>query len=543
MSSVDPKILAKMQKETAFLQSQQRGARRIKLLKGHNIKVRFLPAKLGPDKMWYARIARHWLNKVPITCPKLTGEDFGGDTQFDCPVCNLADELNDDRQDKDVSDLGYSIRSNPGYLTYCVLWEKDGVREPMEEVMNPYEFLLNKSSWEELRGFYEASSHKAADSVLDYRKGNDFSINRTSKGTRLDKLDVESIFDEDDPNFEKYIKKLEAALKAPRVQIPTPAQLEAFADKVQGEVVRSHRHRDDDDRPRSRRDDDERPRSRRDDDERPRSSRDDEERPRSRRDEDEERPRSRSTDADAAPRRRTDDEEAPRKRREPEEEAPRSRREPDEEAPRGRREPEEAPRKRRDEEEERPRSRRDEEDEPKARGNGNGKTKEEDDLPYDSTPRRGKAENDDDRPRSRRTEDEEAPRGRRESEEEAPRKRRDEEEEAPRKRREPEAARDEEPDPPRGAEEPDPHEEEAPRPRGKLEETANRTRLREGNAKTDAEDPDDNLPEEAKDAAPAADKLPARGKTEEAEEPPPVERKGKTAEAIHSRISKLKGRE
>ena len=81
---VDPKILARMKKDMSFINSRL-SSPRIKLEKGHSIVVRFLPARLGPDKMWYARVAQHWLNEVPITCPRLTGDDFGGALDAYCP--------------------------------------------------------------------------------------------------------------------------------------------------------------------------------------------------------------------------------------------------------------------------------------------------------------------------------------------------------------------------------------------------------------------------------------------------------------------------
>jgi hypothetical protein len=73
--SINPKILKRIQGEDAFLQSQTRGSRRVKLERGHNWVVRFLPAKMGPDGLFFARIARHWLGKLHIVCPRNTAAD------------------------------------------------------------------------------------------------------------------------------------------------------------------------------------------------------------------------------------------------------------------------------------------------------------------------------------------------------------------------------------------------------------------------------------------------------------------------------------
>ena len=248
--SIDPKILRRMQHEDAWMQSQTKGSRRVKLDRGQNWIVRFLPARMGPDGLWFARIAKHWVNKLPIVCPHNTAEDFGGDPEFACPVCQLADELNDSA-DEVISKFGFKAKANPQFLTYCVVWEKNGVQQPMSEVLVPYEFNHYKSTWEELKGFYMAGGRKSGDSVLDYKSGNDFSVNKGGKGMRLDKLDASPIFDLDDPKWAEHIKRLEGAMKTPKVVIPTNEQINVFLKKMQEAADRGgYPAGDDDDRPR-----------------------------------------------------------------------------------------------------------------------------------------------------------------------------------------------------------------------------------------------------------------------------------------------------
>lgn len=230
--SIDPKILKRMQGEDTFLQSQTRGQRRVKLNTGQNWIVRFLPAKMGDDQLFFARIARHWLNKLPIICPRNTAVDFGGQPDCDCPICEVAEELNAS-SDEAISKFGYKAKSTPQFLTYCVVWEKDGVGQQMAEVLNPYEFWHYRSTWEELKGFYIAGGRKSENSILDYNTGNDFSVNKTAKGMRLDKQDSSPIFDPKEPKYAEWIKKLEAQLKAPKVTIPTFEQMQVFAAKVE----------------------------------------------------------------------------------------------------------------------------------------------------------------------------------------------------------------------------------------------------------------------------------------------------------------------
>ena len=359
--SIDPKILKRLQGEDAFQQSQARGARRVKLDRGHNWIVRFLPAKMGPDGLWFARIAKHWVNKQPIVCPRNTGADYGGDPEAHCPVCELAAELNDSA-DKVISKLGYDAKASSQYLTWCVVLEKDGVAQSMAEILNPYEFWHYSSTWDELKGFYVAGGRKHPDSVLDYENGNDFSVNRTAKGTRLDKLDSLPIFDLKEKKWDEYIKKLETAMKTPKVQIPDARQLDVFAAKLQAAADRAEGNPDgaDEDAPRGRgrgrvADEDDAPRGRR-----PAADVDDEPAPRSRRSaepaDDEPAPRRRAVPMseddeghDLGPQRRApaaepvDDEPAPRGRRsaEPADDEPSPRRaapvDDDEPSPRSRR--------------------------------------------------------------------------------------------------------------------------------------------------------------------------------------------------------------
>ena len=263
--SIDPKILKRMQGDDTFVQAQTKSSRRIKLERGQNMVVRFLPARLGSDGLWYAMIAKHWINKVPVVCPRLTAVDFGGDPEWDCPDCSLADELNDSG-DEVISKFGYKSKANVQFFTYCVLFEKNGNPLPLSEVLNPYEFNHYRSTWEELKGFYIAGGRsKSPDSVLDYKTGNEFSINKSGKGVmRLDKLDSSPIFDLDDPKWADHIKRLEAAMKNPKVVIPTDAQLHLFARKLQEAADRGGLPGDDTDdsprRSRTRRFDDDPPR-------------------------------------------------------------------------------------------------------------------------------------------------------------------------------------------------------------------------------------------------------------------------------------------
>lgn len=194
--------------------------------------IRFLPAKLGPKGTWFARVAQHWLSMKPIICPRNTSPDFGGDPDADCPCCDVAARLNES-PDPDVSKFGFKAFGQPQWLTYCVVFEKDGTVQNMREVLLPYEFAHYKSSFEELMAFYKAGLRRSPDSVFDYRIGNDFVVTRTGKGMKLDKQDGGPIFDLKEPNFKSYIEKIEAGIKLPKITIPTNDQLYIFSQKIQ----------------------------------------------------------------------------------------------------------------------------------------------------------------------------------------------------------------------------------------------------------------------------------------------------------------------
>lgn len=234
-SKIDPELLGELNYEQQFTQSISNSKRQIKMEKGKSWRVRYLPAKLGPKKTFFARIAKHWLATKPIICPRQTSPAFGGDPDAFCPVCDRANELNDSANQAE-SQLGYDTRSSPQWLAYCVVFEKDGLEQPMSEVLVPYEHWMYKSTWEELKAFYMAGGQKSPLSVLDYKLGNDFILSRTSKGFKLDKQDSMPIFELTDPKYPEWIKKIEEHLKNPRVQLPTNEELDAFALKLEEQV-------------------------------------------------------------------------------------------------------------------------------------------------------------------------------------------------------------------------------------------------------------------------------------------------------------------
>ncbi len=258
--SIHPSILGGLDYETKYIQSRSRGdSRRVKLNRGDTWVLRFLPAQLGPEKRFYVRIARHWIGKEvrPVICPVETEAAMGGRDDGYCPVCEMAKQLNDNR-DEEISNFGWKLKAQPQWFTYCAVFEKstrDGtVSMPMSEILVPYEFNHYSSTFEELKAWVRGHQRVCDLSVFDYIKGCDFMVTRTGKGTRLDKQEAGPIFDPKNPKFDTWIEKLEKQLKTPPCKIPKEDALEDFADKANESITRRrdgprrrHRYDDDDD--------------------------------------------------------------------------------------------------------------------------------------------------------------------------------------------------------------------------------------------------------------------------------------------------------
>lgn len=244
-NSARPEILEGLDYEQTYIQtsSSSRARRRVELKnRGDAWLMRFLPVRIGPKGRYYARIATHWLNRKPSICPRHTEPDWGGDPTAYCPVCELSDDLNADRNEK-VSKFGWDIRAGAQWHTYCAVFEKvtnggDPVPQPLNEILQPYEFNHYKNTWEELTAAIKQNVRRTPLSVLDFVQGNDFWLTKTGKGLRLDKQDSAPIFDPNDENFAAWTDKLLKNVKEPNVKMPDAQAMEDFADKAREEAAK-----------------------------------------------------------------------------------------------------------------------------------------------------------------------------------------------------------------------------------------------------------------------------------------------------------------
>jgi hypothetical protein len=237
---MSPNLLSYLEEERQFQEQHQKNkVRRVKIEKVNQAwLVRFLPVGLGERNLWFVRLGQHWMNRQPIFCPKCLSQDFGGDPNAECPVCEMAELLNAEDNEA-VSNYGFRLKANLTYLTYCLVYQIDPGRGetqtlPESEVLKPWEFQHYKSSFDELMDYFRrGTTANRPFSVLDLEKGNDFWATRTTKGTRLDRQDPAPIFDLADPNYEQKIDQIWSAITQPRIKIPTLKELETFARKAE----------------------------------------------------------------------------------------------------------------------------------------------------------------------------------------------------------------------------------------------------------------------------------------------------------------------
>lgn len=191
-------------KEEEKITTSNRDRHDVKLEKeGETWHIRFLPVRFGPRKLFFSRVAQHWINKRPYFCEKVTPEDSGGNPDAHCDLCDVAAELAEHRI-KDIATLGYKAGANPQWLTYCLVWSKKSpghdLWEPEgEDAWIPHKFWLNKTLFEELREYYVRQRSKkpdVIDSILNPDHGFDFYVKRSNNKLVLQKDDPRTIFPE-----------------------------------------------------------------------------------------------------------------------------------------------------------------------------------------------------------------------------------------------------------------------------------------------------------------------------------------------------------
>ena len=351
MREIDPEVLKTYDEEADYInRSSKKFAPRVQVKEGSAWLLRFLPARLGPKKTFYARIARHWAGNFPYVCKKHTSELFGGDEKFQCPLCYVTDAVMQKHRERDdpLRNKAFRSSANVQWLTYVCVKFKDDEKPPKSERLTAHEMWLPKTSFNELLTSYKHGVKVSPLSFTDFEKGRDFLMIRSAKNkTTFERQDSGPIFNLSDPTLMKeWIDKLMTSILFEEPKFPSEKKLEEIADKLE-EMLSSHRRYDEEGEDRPRR----KPSYDMDEDEEEalprhhsRDEEEEEEHPRHKpsRDEDEElrRKPARDEDEEDEPRKkpsREDDEEEPRRkptRDEDEEDEPPSRKPAREDEPR-----------------------------------------------------------------------------------------------------------------------------------------------------------------------------------------------------------------
>lgn len=251
-------LMRQLDEDEAVVSSISKTARRVKIEKNHTWNMRLLPVQMGPDKMPYVRLAQHWWNKSPIVCPTFTPKGFGGNPDVPCPICELSDRLNESSS-QEIRDLGYGARCVLRFRFWCVVFDMEDARGridelPLNEVLNPYEFDMYKTTWEDFKKYQKWATTRRKDpsewGLLDLESGCNLLATHGNKGVRLERSDPSPIFNVEDKNFDSYIQKIWERLRKPTVIIPGEKQLLETAIKIEEYAVNGGRKgvRDDDDR-------------------------------------------------------------------------------------------------------------------------------------------------------------------------------------------------------------------------------------------------------------------------------------------------------
>jgi hypothetical protein len=223
--------------------AQSNKVTRIKIPKGHAWLIRFLPFAMGTRGLPYARLAQHWISSKPCYCKQHTSPEFGGDPNYECPICSVADNMYNQADNEADRDDFYSVQVRVVFTMYCVVIAKEtdrGVREDstFDEMLIPCEFNLPKTSFALLAQKIERSKARKGGSpnmgLLDLELGQDVWCIRDKMNALSFELsdDGPAPLYELNDQFDANVARLWKSMKQPNVKFLDDVRLNAIADKV-----------------------------------------------------------------------------------------------------------------------------------------------------------------------------------------------------------------------------------------------------------------------------------------------------------------------
>jgi hypothetical protein len=251
MADVDREIIAALDEEREYANSQARYSNRLQLDRGDTVLVRFLPVQMGRRKQWYLRVGRHWINRRPYFCKQVSSIDAGGDPNYACPLCDMC-EQHMQNTDDDISNAAFRASANAQWMLYCIVWQRgerghDPSPVPRSELYVPYEIWLTRDAWLELSAIFKRSLRPQGSvlSILDPNHGSDIWINKDKRGVlHFQKNDPQPIADKD---AEQLMEKIVAKVRIQEFRAITGEKMEDALDKLEDAILRPSRRRDRDD--------------------------------------------------------------------------------------------------------------------------------------------------------------------------------------------------------------------------------------------------------------------------------------------------------
>ena len=239
-------LMGEIDDESKYVKSRTTTFRRVKLEKGESWLVRFLPYAMGEKKMFYARIAQHWYGNKPYVCPRETAAEWGGDADYSCPVCNLAEDL----ESRGLSDGDMKIvrgfATRPSWNAWVLVYQKDtGKGDPEmisgSDMWEPYEYNMSSTAFDELTTILKRSTRGGRNAaanplgILDLENGTDIWVTRKQTSYAL-AADPDGpapfVSDVDDAEWDRIIAHIWKKCHDPKVTIPSNEELDALARKI-----------------------------------------------------------------------------------------------------------------------------------------------------------------------------------------------------------------------------------------------------------------------------------------------------------------------
>jgi hypothetical protein len=152
-----------------------------------NVKLRFLPLlKTFGEKIFYAKLRIHWLNKRPYMCLAQTLADKNGNVHEveNCPLCAKSKQLYNlggDNRDSEERLLAASIGVKDSYVARIVVrGRKNESGDDVEAV--PVFYRFGKTIFESLLNFIKSNEFG---NFLDVKEGRDFILSKSGTGRNV----------------------------------------------------------------------------------------------------------------------------------------------------------------------------------------------------------------------------------------------------------------------------------------------------------------------------------------------------------------------